>query len=691
MMAIAVAAMSFTACSNDLTEDVTPSQEFTVQINAVENLSRTHFGDLNEGKYPTLWDATDKVKASLNMTTAKNSTETTIADDGTTASFKLSLNESTAPYTIYAISPASVASSISSQYSNWTITIPDSQEPSATSCDPAAQVVVGQTEALETLPSSVDMKFEHLTAYAKINFTNVTLGEAVVNSITITADQYIAGKYYYQVADNGSYTAGQLRSASGAVKSITITTSELNNVWVALAPVAVSELTFTINTDKGAITKEVAVNKEFKSGVVATFNVDMTGKTVATPDVYTLVTDLSVLAEGDNVIIASADEDYAISTDNSGYNRTATAITKDGNTIIPTTTVGIFTVHDAGTNLYAFKDASNDDAYLYDSSTGTYNNLATQATNDKNGYWDITITDTTTGAAKVVSQGTSKVMQYNYNNGNTPRFACYAGTQKDVAFYYKSNGGAKIAIDPQIIASDISNISDAGVTDATANIVVRGIASVTATPDGTVVTAASVSGNVLTYTVAANSGEAREGSITLEGGSVEVKVTVSQDAVVSGSSKLYRKVNTITSGKKYIITGGGLNKALVPASISGKKLASADVTITDDGIVSTSTIDKYAVTISASGSTYAISYTIDDTLYYLYYSGSTNFSTATSAKNTWNITTTAQYGSFAITDTTTTDRGLLFRSSTYNQFGAYKTSNPNGTEYYYVDLYEYTE
>lgn len=563
MMAIAVAAMSFTACSNDLTEDVTPSQEFTVQINAVENLSRTHFGDLNEGKYPTLWDATDKVKASLNMTTAKNSTETTIADDGTTASFKLSLNESTAPYTIYAISPASVASSISSQYCNWTITIPDSQEPSATSCDPAAQVVVGQTEALETLPSSVDMKFEHLTAYAKINFTNVTLGEAVVNSITITADQYIAGKHYYQVADNGSYTAGQLRSTSGAVKSITITTSELTNVWVALAPTAVSELTFTINTDKGTITKEVAVNKEFKSGVVATFNVDMTGKTIATPDVYTLVTDLSVLAEGDNVIIASADEDYAISTDNSGTARTATAITKDGTTIIPTVAVGIFTVHDAGTNLYAFKEAS-DGKYLYASSSSS-NYLQTQATNDANGYWDITIKDATTGAAKVVAQGTNtrNVMQYNYNNGN-PRFSCYAGTQKDVALYYKSNGGEKIAIEPQIIASDINNVAADGVTNATANIVVRGIASVTATPDGTVVTAASVSGNVLTYTVAANSGEAREGSITLGGGSVEATITVSQLGKVTGT------VYTLTNDeiRSFLTSNNSTSTSYVDVSIT---------------------------------------------------------------------------------------------------------------------------
>lgn len=584
MMAIAVAAMSFTACSNDLTEDVTPSQEFTVQINAVENLSRTHFGDLNEGKYPTLWDATDKVRASLNMTSAKNSTETTIADDGTTASFKLSLNESTAPYTIYAISPASVASSISSEHRNWTITIPDSQEPSATSCDPAAQVVVSQTEALETLPSSVDMKFEHLTAYAKINFTNVTLGDAVVNSITITADQYIAGKHYYQVADNGSYTAGDLRSANGAVKSITITTSELNNVWVALAPVAVSELTFTINTDKGAITKEVTgLNKEFKSGVVATFNVDMTGKTIEKADEYTLVTDLSVLAEGDNVIIAAADENYAISTDNSGYNRPATAITKDGNTIIPTTTVGIFTVHDAGTNLYAFKDASNDDAYLYDSSTGDYNNLATQATNDANGYWDITIKDATTGAAKVVSQGTNKVMQYNYNSGNTPRFACYAGSQKDVALYYKSNGGAKIAIDPQIIASDINNVAADGVTNATANIVVRGIANPTATPDGTVVTAASVSGNVLTYTVAANNGAAREGSITLKGGSVEVTIKVTQDSSAAGYEAVHTSNVTFPAGNsdaKLYTSKVKINNVSYDAIKAGSSNATGTVTFT---------------------------------------------------------------------------------------------------------------
>lgn len=530
MMAIAVAAMSFTACSNDLTEDVTPSQEFTVQINAVENLSRTHFGDLNEGKYPTLWDETDKIAASLaNGNNKASDVATYVSDDSKTASFKVELNttNATAPYVVYAASPSSaVVSGVHASYKSWTLNIPSSQEPSATSCDPAAQIVVGQSESSETLPSSVNIEFSHVTAYAKINFTNVALGEAKVESINIEADQNIAGRFYHYVAGEKVGTT----EANSATKIITIDTSELTNVWVALAPTAVSELTFTINTDKGHITKEVAVNKEFKSGVVATFNVDMTGKTITTPDVYTLVTDLSVLAEGDNVVIAAADYDFAMSTTWNSNNNAQTSITKSDNTITPTAAVQILTVYDAGTNLYKFSAGKDGEKEKYIYAPGGGNYLRVTTTESDNCYWDITV-DSTTGAATMVAQitdDTRKNLRYNDYNGI---FSCYASGQNPVALYYKSNGGEKIAVnEPQITASDITNVTADGVTNATANIVVRGIASVTATPDGTVVTAASVSGNVLTYTVAANSGEAREGSITLNGGSVEKTIKVTQVA-----------------------------------------------------------------------------------------------------------------------------------------------------------------
>lgn len=555
MMAIAVAAMSFTACSNDLTEDVTPSQEFTVQINAVENLSRTHFGDLDGDSYPTLWQGTEKIKAELNLVSAYDNDAiaiSTTSDDKKTATFEATFKASDAEsYTIYAVCPASAYVSGPNDKHNFNLQIPTEQTPTAKSCDPAAQILVGQSATTTTRPTSVDMQFKHMTAYAKISFINAPISnDDAVTSINIASEVNIAHRFNYYVAEHAEgYPAGTINVKSGK-KAITVNTNTLNGVWVALAPVDVSgtDLTFTINTEKGMFTKIVSMgeNKVFKSGVVTTFNVDMTDAEFAanSTDVYTLVTDLSVLAEGDNVIIASAGTDYAISTDNSGSHRPAVEITKSENTITPAANVGIFTVHDAGTNLYAFKDASNDNAYLYASSSSNYYDLKTQTDNDANGHWDISI-DNTTGTATVVAQGTNT---YNVlhcitsGNGNVYFGATPSTYTKGylVSLYYKSNGGAKIAIEPQIIASDISNVAETGIENATANIIVRGISgTVTATPDGTVVTDASVSGNVLTYTVAANSGDAREGSITISGGGASATIKVSQDAKPTGSPKQY--------------------------------------------------------------------------------------------------------------------------------------------------------
>ena len=544
MMAIAVAAMSFTACSNDLTEDVTPSQEFTVQINAVSPETRTVFGDLDGNSYPTLWEGTETIKAELNLVSAYENDAiaiSTTSDDKKTATFEATFKASDAEsYTIYAVCPASAYVSGPNSKYNFNLEIPTEQTPTATSCDSAAQILVGQSATTTTRPTSVDMQFKHMTAYAKISFINAPISnDDAVTSINIESEVNIANRFNYYVAEHAEgYPAGTINVNSGK-KAITVNTKTLNGVWVALAPVDVSgtDLTFTINTEKGMFTKTVSMgeNKVFKSGVVTTFNVDMADAEFAanSTDVYTLVTDLYVLAEGDNVIIASAGSDYAISTDNSGSHRPAVEITKSENTITPAANVCIFTVHDAGTNLYAFKDVSNDNAYLYASTSSSYYDLGTQAENDANGHWDITL-DSTTGEAIVVAQGTNtnNVIHCITSNGGNVYFGATPSTYTKgyfVSLYYKSNGGAKIAIEPQIKASDINNVAAEGVQNATANIEVRGIASVTATPDGTVVTAASVSGNVLTYTVAANtSSSSRTGTITLEYNSVSVTINVIQ-------------------------------------------------------------------------------------------------------------------------------------------------------------------
>lgn len=88
---------------------------------------------------------------------------------------------------------------------------------------------------------------------------------------------------------------------------------------------------------------------------------------------------------------------------------------------------------------------------------------------------------------------------------------------------------------PILKAENISNVSATGVTDGTHNIVALGVQNVTANPDGVIVTAASVSGNVLTYTVAENTGDARQGTITLSAEGVnDVVVSVFQKGVPTG-------------------------------------------------------------------------------------------------------------------------------------------------------------
>ena len=89
--------------------------------------------------------------------------------------------------------------------------------------------------------------------------------------------------------------------------------------------------------------------------------------------------------------------------------------------------------------------------------------------------------------------------------------------------------------DAVVLAADaITNVPKDGVTNATHDITVIGIDTVTTEVDGTVVTAASVSGNVLTYSVSANTDKSREGWIKLSAEGVEtVTVVVKQSSALA--------------------------------------------------------------------------------------------------------------------------------------------------------------
>ena len=145
---------------------------------------------------------------------------------------------------------------------------------------------------------------------------------------------------------------------------------------------------------------------------------------------YVLVENSADLKLNTKTVIASFDEQVAMSTNQKANNRGQDTVIKTNNTIDLIGDIEIFTLVEGTTSgTYAFKCESG---YLFAASS-TSNHLKTYTTLDANGSFNITITN---GAAKVVASGANTRNELRYNPGSD-LFSCYGSgnTQKDVAIY----------------------------------------------------------------------------------------------------------------------------------------------------------------------------------------------------------------------------------------------------------------
>lgn len=622
MMFIVVATMAFAACSQYEDENIVSKPTVKVNVTMTIDESRTSFGEPDGNSYPTEWSGDEKIKYSLNFDSAKDVTPV-FADDMTSASAELELtDDESGAYTIYAISPAVVCLSNNATYKSWNISILPTQTPSEISCDPAAQILYAVSNTSDVLDASYSLAFKHVTAYGKMTLKNLALNGAAISSISITSDADIAGRHYFYTED------GHTEVNSGA-KSITINTNATENIWFACAPVAFTELKVTVTTDKGIFTKTISASKTFKSGKIAVFSIDMSGVVAEKPAEYQLLTNVADLNVGDQVIIANTEAAQAISSTQNNNNRAQTAVTiENGCIVAPGDAVEIFEV-EAGTESgsYAFK-ATKAEGYIYAASSSS-NQMRTEANMSANSSWLITIAD---GVTSVVAQGTNtrNIMQYNSGSGI---FACYASaTQKPVDIYYLPSGNAPTT--PSITASDIKDVPAAGVQNATTTVILKNLTSdVTVTKDGVVVTAASLSGSTLTYTVSANSGDAREGWIKLAADGAECTITVSQ---LSSIIEYYVKVNKIVSGEKFLIVYND-QKAFTPLTSNYGYVSATAVTVNDGKILRTEATKALEFVLTSTGGGYHLQ---DGDGYYYYNAGTyKNYNRDTSAPTgSWMLT-----------------------------------------------------
>ncbi len=140
-------------------------------------------------------------------------------------------------------------------------------------------------------------------------------------------------------------------------------------------------------------------------------------------DNFAVVSSVSDLADGDQIIITSIDTAYAISRTQNTNNRGVAAVSATDGVVVPGADVQIITLVDEGGN---FMLLVGQDAYLYAASNSS-NHLKTAdaATVGDNGKFAITMD--ANGVASVVAQGSNARNDLRYNPSSSI-FSCYASS-----------------------------------------------------------------------------------------------------------------------------------------------------------------------------------------------------------------------------------------------------------------------
>lgn len=265
-------------------------------------------------------------------------------------------------------------------------------------------------------------------------FLSVSFGCVILSvaSVTLTPD----------VKDFGTVNVGDKPSQEFTITTenttAALTASIDNTTNYAVSAITGDKVTVTYQPQSAGTHSAVLT---VKAGEEATATVNLTGKAVdALEGTWILVTDASSLKAGDEIIIASKDENYALSRTQNGNNRGQVEITKTDNTITATTEAQVLTLQ-AGTKegtLALYTGAG----YLHAASS-TNNYLRTETTLSDNSSWIISIAD---GAATLTAQGTNSRNTL-FHNSSSKIFSCYASTtttQKAIALYKKVDPNAVV-------------------------------------------------------------------------------------------------------------------------------------------------------------------------------------------------------------------------------------------------------
>lgn len=298
ILAVAVCASLFAACSKDDTvSDPSNGRKVTMTVTASSELesasgSRTTYDPLT-GKIS--WNETGEYlqvfETAASKTTYANSQEGTVSDG--TAKFAVSFPENANTPLVYnAVYPASAwVTSNNTDITNMKVVTRTSQQPTATSFDSNADLLIAKSISLESQPTELQMSFGRAVAIGKMTVKNLASEEPVLGVEFTAPDKKVTGRSYVDM------TAGTVKEygyTGNFSDNVTLSySSEMNltangatgmTAYFTCFPfeVAAGEtFTVTVTTATKIFTKTVTVQEgralAFAAGDSSTFAVDMTG------------------------------------------------------------------------------------------------------------------------------------------------------------------------------------------------------------------------------------------------------------------------------------------------------------------------------------------------------------------------------------------------------------------------------
>lgn len=711
---IACMALLFSSCEKEIVDNTTPisSDTVTITFNASSSLlgSKTYI-DGNDVK----WSDSGEVirafevatpKAGDAVTTPRYSDEGVTGDGGATMTFGTTWPvKSTEEYTsfdYYAFYPNSAYQSYTS-VSNVQINTPAAQTPTATSFDPAADLLIAKAKtSLTSQPSELTLQFARAVAVAKMTIKNLESTDPVTK-ITFSAKNgdtpvKLAGRTAYDLAGASLVST---YASSVAETSIVIDCSNISQtantsagapVYFTCYPFALNSTTpgsfkVVIETATESFTKEVSVSSS--KGLVLTaaqpsiFAVDMdniTGTAKAADLCYAYLDYADYAAAGGtgsygNVTVNKVHGDswvtYATTTGVSiGLgNISSSAPAKNSYIQLP-----IF-VDDIKSVIVTLNEVTAGKALnLEDAANKTEASIASEATSEG----VLTYTFDLTGGSYKTAYLRSSGFQ-----AKVAKIEVYAGTDTRTPLAAPTNVAASLNVDDANVTNSIDVSWDAvdgaggyviTLMDENSDLVIKKVACSPYTVTGLEYD--------MEYMIAVKAVPS-DTYVNKESAETDAPslVTTGTEVLAGTYYEKITDVASVTTGE-YIIAAHVGSKYYALSNTFATQISGTEVTVSNNKI-SESDGDDYVVTITVNASG---NISIFNGSKYLNCAASgTNFSVGDAAS--YHSIATATYGTFQIKHLSAA-RAIIYRTSTYNRFGNYSTSGVNGTEYYDVELFK---